>query len=173
MTASEGRMYMNEMSGHWKKLVSDPKFLGEADLIGQPEIVATISIVTKDMVQNGSGKSEKTVVYFVENVKPMVLNVTNSKRIAKLAGSPLVEKWTGTRVQIYFDPSVKFAGDTVGGVRVRTFAPTIPRCEVCKAEIKAHGKRSITDMAIYTKGKYGKAMCAECATKAAQGGDEK
>lgn len=164
---------MNEMSGHWKKLVSDPKFLGEADLIGQPEIIATISKVTKDMVQNGSGKSEKTVVYFHEDIKPMVLNVTNSKRIAKLAGSPLVEKWTGVRIQIYFDPSVKFAGDTVGGVRVRTFAPAVPRCEVCKGEIKAHGKRSINDMATYTKGKYGKAMCAECATKVAHGGDAK
>ena len=164
---------MNEMSGHWKKLVSDPKFLGEADLIGQPEIIATISRVTKDMVQNGSGKTEKTVVYFCENIKPMVLNVTNSKRIAKLAGSPLVEKWEGVVIQIYFDPSVKFAGDTVGGVRVRTFAPSMSKCEVCKRAIKAYGKRSVNDMATYTKAKYGKAMCAECATKEAHGGDAK
>lgn len=29
-------MSLKELSGHWKKLVSDPKFLGAADLEGGP-----------------------------------------------------------------------------------------------------------------------------------------
>lgn len=162
----------NELTGHWKKLVSDPKFLGEADLAGQPEIVATISSTTLEKVRNGSGTSEKTVVNFVENVKPLVLNVTNSKTIAKLAGTPMVEQWVGTRIQLYYDPRVKFAGDMVGGVRVRPFAPTIPKCESCAGEIKAFGQKSASDMANYTRKKYGKALCADCATKIAKGAEE-
>lgn len=34
----------NEVSGHWKKLVSDPKYLGAADLEGMPEIAGTIGL---------------------------------------------------------------------------------------------------------------------------------
>ena len=67
----------NEVSGHWKKLVSDPKYLGAADLEGMPEIAGTIAATAKEMVQNASGKAEKTVLHFVENIKPLVLNATN------------------------------------------------------------------------------------------------
>ena len=50
----------NEVSGHWKKLVSDPKYLGAADLEGMPEIAGTIAATAKEMVQNASGKAEKS-----------------------------------------------------------------------------------------------------------------
>lgn len=43
-------------------------------------------------MQNAGGKAEKTVFHFKENVKPMVLNNTNAKTIAKLVHSPMVEK---------------------------------------------------------------------------------
>lgn len=171
----------NEVSGHWKKLVSDPKYLSEADFMKMPEFAATISATTNEKVQNASGKSDKTVVHFAENIKPMVLNVTNSKSIAKVAKTPLVEKWKGVRIQLYFDPKVKFAGDVVGGVRVRPFAPTssagkvegkqIP-CEVCGENIKPFANKTTEGMAAYTKEKYGKEMCADCATKAAKADEE-
>lgn len=167
----------NEVSGHWKKLVSDPKYLSEADFMAMPEFAVTISATTNEKVQNASGKADKTVLHFVENVKPMVLNVINSKAISKVAKTPLVEKWKGVRIQIYFDPKVKFAGDVVGGVRVRPFSPTssagtvdgkpVP-CQKCGSNIKPFGKKSTEEMVAYTKEKYGKAMCSDCATKAAQ-----
>ena len=164
----------NEVSGHWKKLVSDPKYLGAADLEGMPEIAGTIAATAKEMVQNASGKAEKTVLHFVENIKPLVLNATNSKIIAKLAGTPMVEGWKGTRIQIYYDPKVKFAGDMVGGVRVRPYPPRegigtisgkpVP-CENCGANIKPFGKMSTEQVAAHTKAKYGKALCSDCATE--------
>ena len=164
----------NEVSGHWKKLVSDPKYLGAADLEGMPEIAGTISGTAKEMVQNASGRVEKTVLHFEENMKPLVLNATNSKIITKLAGTPMVEGWKGIKIQLYFDPKVKFAGDMVGGVRVRPYPPRagigrvtskpVP-CENCGANIKPFGKMSTEQVATHTKNRYGQALCADCATK--------
>ncbi len=164
----------NEVSGHWKKLVSDPKYLGAADLEGMKEIAGTIAGMTKEMVQNTSGRVEKTVLHFEENMKPLVLNATNSKIITKLAGTPMVEGWKGIKIQLYFDPKVKFAGDMVGGVRVRPYPPRagietvtskpIP-CENCGANIKPFGKMSTEQVAAHTKSRYGQALCADCATK--------
>lgn len=164
----------NEVSGHWKKLVSDPKYLGAADLEGMPEIAGTISGTAKEMVQNASGRVEKTVLHFEENMKPLVLNATNSKMITKLAGTPMVEGWKGIKIQLYFDPKVKFAGDMVGGVRVRPYQPRagigtvtskpVP-CENCGANIKPFGKMSTEQVATHTKNRYGQALCADCATK--------
>ena len=62
------------------------------------------------------------VAYFVENVKPMILNVTNSKVIVKLAGSEFIEKWKGLKVQI-FVAKVKVAKQQVDALRIRDFHP--------------------------------------------------
>lgn len=165
------------LQGHWKKFVADPKFLGAADLEGMEEIAATIHGVSIELVQNGSGKVEKTVLHFMENVKPMVLNSTNAKTIAKLAGTPMVERWDGVRIQIYYDPKVKFAGACVGGVRVRPYPPRAGiiaadskpiTCEECGNNIKPFGKKSTAELAVYTKEKYGKALCGDCATMMAK-----
>lgn len=46
---------------------------------------------------------------------------------------------------------------------------TIPSCEDCGLVIEGFGKMNAEEMANYTKNKYGKALCSECATKAAKG----
>ena len=159
-----------ELSGHWKNSVSDPRFLCDADLVGQPEIIATADHTSMEEVRNGMEVSQKVVLHFMEKgVKPMVLNKTNSKTMAKLAKSPMMECWKGTMVQIYYDPTIKFGRDVVGGVRIRTFAPNVPKCSDCKNSLKAHGEMHINKLAEYTKTKYGRTLCAECATKAAKG----
>lgn len=165
----------NEVTGHWKKLVSDPKYLGEADLAAGQEITVTIAAVTREAVKNADGQAEKIVVHFAENCKPMILNVTNSKAIAKVTEEKLVEKWKGARIQLYIDPKVRAFGEIVAALRVRPFAPRqnsqtvnsqpIP-CEVCGENIKPFGKKTTEEMAAYTKESYGKAMCADCAMKA-------
>lgn len=172
----------NEVSGHWKKLVSDPKYLGEADFAPGQEITVTIAAVTRESVKNADGQAEKIVVHFVENCKPMILNVTNSKSIAKVTGEKMVEKWKGAKIQLYIDPKVRAFGEIVAGLRVRPFVPRqnsqtlsskpIP-CEVCGENIKPFAKKTTEEMAAYTKEKYGKSMCSDCATKAAQEEDSK
>ena len=105
---------------HWKKIVSDPNYLGEADFNEGEEKIATIASVNQsETVVTAEGKSQKSVVHFAENLKPMILNVARSKSIEKVAGSPYVEDWPGTRVQLYIEHNIKAFGELVSAVRVR------------------------------------------------------
>lgn len=45
---------------------------------------------------------------------------------------------------------------------------TIPSCVDCGSVIEAFGKMNATEMANYTKQKYGRCLCSACATKAAK-----
>ena len=84
---------------HWKKIVSDPNYLGEADFNEGEEKIATIASVNQsETVVTAEGKSQKAVLHFVEPLKPMILNVARSKAIEKVAGSPYFEDWKGVRI---------------------------------------------------------------------------
>ena len=74
--------------------------------------------------QKVMGRSiECNVVYFCEKIKPMVVNATNGKQIAKFANSGFVEDWKNIRVQLYIDKSVKMKGEVTGGIRIRPQQP--------------------------------------------------
>lgn len=154
---------------HWKKVVSDPNFLGEADFDEGEEKVATISRVAESVdVQTAEGKSKKAVVYFVEHIKPMILNVARSKAITKVAGSPFFEDWVGTPIQLYIDNNIKAFGEIVSAVRVRSTKPVIRRavkCADCGEDIKGAAGKGADYMATYTKKQFGVSLCYECALK--------
>ena len=158
---------------HWKKVVSDPNYLGEADFQEGQEIVATIDkVVSHESIKTAEGKSDKAVLYFKEAYKPMILNVTNSKSIAKVAGSPYFEDWPDTQIQLFIQHGIKAFGEVVNAVRVRPFKPRVPapksiNCAECGSVIGAFGKMTAEQMAKYTNEKYGKPLCSECAKKAA------
>ena len=77
------------------KMGKNPNYLGSWDLDELPgkEVTLTIArIVDEDVVTNGS-KERCTVCYWTDNnYKPMVLNVTNKKTIAKLYHTKETEK---------------------------------------------------------------------------------
>lgn len=164
---------MPEHKTHWKKVVSDPNFIGEGDFEpGEEKILTIAKVVAEEMVQTAEGKSKKAVLYWKEpNNKPMILNVAKSKSISKVAGSGYFEDWIGHRVQLYIDPAVKAFGEIVSAVRVRPYKPkeaaTI-KCKRCGKPISPANGMSAEQLAKYTEKKYGAALCAECATKAAQ-----
>lgn len=70
---------------HWKKL-TNPDYLGSYAFQPGEEKTVTIKEVKRELVFNpsASGKEECTVAYFVEDIKPMILNTTNCKTIAKV-----------------------------------------------------------------------------------------
>lgn len=155
---------------HWKKVVSDPNFLGEADFGEGEEKIATIAMVADGVdVQTAEGRSKKAVVYFHENLKPMILNVTRSKAIAKVAGSPYFEDWCGVSVQLYIDHNVKAFGDVVSAVRVRPKKAVVKaavKCADCGKDIQGAKGRSAEYMVAYTAKKFGGVpLCYECAMK--------
>lgn len=153
---------------HWKKVVSDPNFLGEADFQENEEKVVTIARVAEEVaVQTNRGKEKKAAVYFRENLKPMILNATRSKAITKVAGSPYFEDWVGVQIQLYIDPNVEAFGEIVSAVRVRPSKPKIKNiilCEDCGQEIQGANGRSADYIAAYTKKKFDACLCFSCAT---------
>lgn len=156
---------------HWKAVVSDPHFLGEADFAPGEEKAATIRGVNqKETVDTAEGKSQKAVLYFQEKgIKPMILNVARSKAIEKVAGSPYFEDWPGVKIQLYVEHGIRAFGDIVNAVRVRPFKPraqaAVPPCSECGGEIAAALGRTPDFLAAYTTKKFGVPLCADCAAK--------
>lgn len=154
---------------HWKKAVSDPTYLGEADFQEGEEKVATIArVVEKENVQTAEGRSEMVVVHFKEDVKPLILNVTNSKAITKVVGSPYLEDWPEHQIQLYIEHNIKAFGELVNAVRVRPRKPIpkkVDKCADCGNDIQAASGKSAEYIAKYTKRKYGACLCFACGMK--------
>lgn len=158
---------------HWKKIVSDPNYIGEGDFQEGEEKVLTIAKVNAaETVQTAEGKSKKAVVHWAENNnKPMILNVARSKNIEKVAGSGYFEDWVGVKVQLYIEHGIRAFGEVVSAVRVRPFKPRIqqdspiPPCADCGRMIEPAAGHDARWMAAYTAKHYGVPLCAGCATK--------
>lgn len=150
-------------------------FLGQWDCTDQ-DIVLTIKGVSQEEVvqPRTNQKKKKVCLTFSETEKKMVLNATNRDIIAKLVNTWDYTRWPGTQIQLYKDPKVRFGTEEVGGLRVRKFLPQKEEaafCEECGQEIKAANGMTPTQIAAYTKKKYGKALCPDCAKKAKEATD--
>lgn len=157
---------------HWKKVVSDPNYIGEADFKEGEEKIVTIGRVNaSETVTTAEGKSQKAVVHFAEPLKPMILNVARSKSIEKVAGSPYFEDWIGVQIVLYIEHGIKAFGDVVNAVRVRPYKPRVkkeaplPPCTDCGGAIVAAMGKTAAYMASYTQKQYGVPLCADCAMK--------
>ncbi len=150
---------------HWKKLTS-PNYLGSWDFQPGEEKTVTIKEVKREIVQNQNGKEECTVAYFVEDIKPLILNKTNGGMIAKVWGTPYIEDWAGKKITLKVKKISAF-GEMVDAVRVSPERPTEEKifCEVCGKEILPVDGRSAEVIANATKNKYGKKLCIACARK--------
>jgi len=110
--------------------------LGQADLEDFLEsgsnLVFTIDYVKQQMdVAVAGRKGNYNIAYFKEEIKPLVINATNSKVLKKFAnGSPFVEDWNNIPVRLYIDPNVRMKGETVGGVRISPDAPRLTKPEL-------------------------------------------
>lgn len=152
---------------HWKKL-TNPDYLGAYALEPNQDLIVTIKSVSNEVVTGTDGKRETcSVMSFMENVKPMVLNATNSKTIAKLFKTPYIEEWSGRKIQLYVQTGVKAFGDVVDAIRVRPFLPVEKelRCADCGAKIEGNGKSTAEVIAKYTLSHYGRMLCNECGKK--------
>jgi len=96
----------------------ESKYLKQGDV--NDEMIVTIEKVGRgNIAKEGDEPEHKWMVRFQEFKKPMILNSTNIKRIAKACGSEETEDWTGKQVTLYVDPDVEFAGNVVGGLRIK------------------------------------------------------
>lgn len=107
---------------HYRKVFKSDH-LGQADLEDFIEsgsnLIFNIHHVNQEMNAKVAGKKiNANIAYFNEQIKPLVLNATNSKTLRQLTGSSFVEDWQNVPVQLYIDHNVKMKGDVVGGVRI-------------------------------------------------------
>lgn len=94
------------------------KYIGRTDV--ESPVIATIRAVVPESVGGRMGQSADTkwIMYFYEAKKGLKLNTTMIRALADGFGEQ-TEAWIGQRVRLYVDPTVQFAGQTVGGVRVQ------------------------------------------------------
>ena len=115
---------------HYRK-VHKSDHLGVADLEDLIEegkrLVFTISEVKQEIGIKVAGvKGNHNIAYFKEKIKPLVLNVHNSKILKSFNNnSSFIEDWAGTTIELYVDENVKMKGETVGGVRIKPVQPVI------------------------------------------------
>lgn len=153
------------------KMGKNPNYLGSWDLydLNPQEVTVTIKNIKDEEVIN-NGKSECcTVMYFVEDCKPMILNLTNKKTLAKLYKTKDTSVLSGKRVTITYE-KVKAFGKISDALRIKPVVPTapkavLPKCENCGSNIVAAGGMTPEQVATYTKQKYGKMLCSKCATE--------
>lgn len=117
----------HEASTHYRKVFDSP-YLSSMDVVDP--ITLTIARVTQEADKTKKTKDVFNTAYFAEKfirpgekLKPMILNATNSKTMAKLAGSPFIEDWSNIRVTVYVERGIQFGRDRVDGLRVMQAAP--------------------------------------------------
>ena len=93
-----------------------PSHYLKASDLGDAQPIVTIDRVEIEAV--GRDKEMKPVVYFQGKEKGIVLNKTNSKKIAQIASSPDTDDWRGVRVMLYATET-EFGGETVECIRVK------------------------------------------------------
>lgn len=113
---------MSQDGTHFRKVFDSP-YLSSMDVVDP--IGVTIGRVTQEIDKTKKTKDVFNTAYFVEKeirpgekLKPMILNATNSKMVAKVSGSPFIEDWAGLRITVYVEKNIKFGRDVVDGLRV-------------------------------------------------------
>lgn len=107
---------------HWKKL-TNPNYIGSHDLQPGQRLTLTIESVAQEVVKGADGKEEQCIVAKIKGAKkPMILNKTNCKIIAKLHDTPYIEDWAGKQIIIY-TAKVKAFGEMVDALRVENKKP--------------------------------------------------
>lgn len=123
---------MGEVKTHYRKVFKSDH-LGVADLEEYMEdgkdLIFTIKEVKQEIgVRVAGTKGDHNIAYFKEDIKPLVLNATNSKIVKSFNNnSPFVEDWGNTLVELYIEPNIKFGKDTVEGVRIKPVQPKLTK----------------------------------------------
>jgi len=93
------------------------KYLKQSD-VPEDTLVTVKELKKQNVAQQDEEAEYKYIIFFEEFPKGMVLNSTNIKRMGKALGND-TDMWIGGKVVLYVDPDVEYAGNVVGGLRIR------------------------------------------------------
>src|SRR3990167_8178876 len=114
----------------------ESKYLKQTD-VHDETLVTVVKVGKANVAREGAEPEFKWLIRFKEFTKPMVLNSTNIKRLARACGDD-TDEWTGKQVMLYVDPDVEFAGNVVGGLRVRALPRAAPEVKRVPAAPGTH-----------------------------------
>lgn len=155
---------------HWRNEFKQNFFGSNLMPENGSDLVLTIREVKPEDLMNTDGQRKHSLVcYWAENALPMVLNKTNCRTISKLLKENDYSKWAGHKIQVFVDHNVRAFGEVVDGLRIRDKLPedVKVKCDDCGKLIAAAFGMTVSQVAAYTRKKYGKALCSECAKAAA------
>lgn len=98
------------------------RFIQKTDVENSPHggALVTIKEVTEENVAlDFQDEKVKYIIHFQENYKPWPPGLEVLEVIKQINGSGNVDDWPGTRLVLFIDPSVKFGGKVLGGIRCR------------------------------------------------------
>jgi len=110
-----------EKKDHYRNVFKSDH-LSKADLQDMIEqgtpLQVTISHVKQEYGARVAGKiGDFDIAYFVEKIKPMIINATNGSILEALMKSPFVQDWNNIPVTLYVNEKVSMSGK-VGGVGI-------------------------------------------------------
>lgn len=100
---------------------SNSKYLSKGD-VGEDGLILTIKGFRMETLKGDDGEEDKMVMHFVEDMKPMVLNRTNSQLVGVATGAKTAGDAKGKQVVVFNDPTVGFGGKITGGLRIKKVA---------------------------------------------------
>jgi hypothetical protein len=103
------------------------RFLTQND-VDPPRVFTMKTVIKENVAPGGEPPKEKWVLKFHEpdSKEGLVLNNENGALIQSITGSDDSEDWAGKRITLFKDPTVRFAGKLVGGIRVRAAQDSLP-----------------------------------------------
>lgn len=120
---------METTKTHWKRTFNKD-YLGAHDLDEGKDLVATIDHAEVREVKDTSGKASRcNVAVFKGSVKPMILNVTNCKKMQKFTGSKYLEDWKDVPITICVRVVNAF-GEEVEALRIKDKQPSLEKAEL-------------------------------------------
>lgn len=107
---------------HWKQLTNQD-YIGAYALLKGEDLTVTITSVRKQEIKSSGGRDQECIVAKLDGQKPLILNMTNCKTIAKLYGND-VDGWAGKSITLYAS-TTSLAGEQVECLRIRPTAPNV------------------------------------------------
>jgi hypothetical protein len=116
------------MANYRKVYKSD--HLGVVDLEEMVEYGQSLKLTIKHVKQEigvlvAGNKGNHNIAYFVEPIKPWVLNAGNAGIIKGFAKSTDTDNWNNISIELYIDDNVKMKGQIVGGIRIKPVQPQV------------------------------------------------
>jgi len=102
------------------------RFLTKSDVEDEPQVTYD-EAADQNVALPGEQEKIKPCIKFKELDKQLAANITQLDAIAELAGTDEMDEWPGTRLTLYWDPTVAYGPNITGGIRVRAPKKPLPK----------------------------------------------